>query len=1072
MKLTGRTLGKYTLVEYLGQGGMASVYRAVQPTIERQVAIKVLHDHLASSESFVERFKREARGLGQLQHPHIVHVIDFDLDDDYYYMVMDYVPGKTLSTYLQERGALPVDETLALMDQLADALAYAHRRGTIHRDIKPSNVLFRDEACREAVLTDFGIGRLVSDATMTMSGSVLGTPAYMSPEAVQGQRVDGRADIYSLGIVFYEMVTGRVPYTGDTPLSVIMKQVNEPLPPLSEIKPDLPDPVVAVIEKMLQKDVNQRFQSADELLDAMRSLPTGTLPAALSRDTVVVREPEAAAAAADATIAAGTPPVARSQTPPSADATPPALQAPGRESERSPHLMLFGLGSLAMLVLLALGFFALNGGDEDPVAELPTAPPAVATEAPAATEAPPPTELPAPAEPTATAVAEPAPLPTVAVTPTPEAAPPANQFGTLQFADNESLVAGDFSLFLERVPQPPAGTRYILWFRSPEGGTRNAGPLAIERGVIQARGSLQNPLIGPDSQVIISIEPEDVPAVVPGSRISYLGELPQGYSEKLRELLVAAPESSPLLVGGLEQARVAQDHVGFALESLAATDLAEAKRHTEHVVNILDGEDGLVFGDLDGDGQTQNPGDGFGVRRYLLAGRETISAALADVEMTEDRRYHADGAIAALDRAIEALNAAFDTAQRIIASDEVAEAQPLVSELQEQLNRLVDADESGEHVLAAYEHALALAAMPLLAQDSDLPAPAAVAETIPGRRGVLRFANNSDARAGDYVLQLSRIDTPPPGFRYDAWLVSEDGANTLRLGDVPLFNHNAVLSGRHAESLLASYDRMVISLEEADAVPQAPSRTLVYRGDLLGDAGTRILALLAAESDSGKGAVFGAEEQTLVAQQHRQFSEDSLAAGDLNEARRHAEHVINILDGADGVHYGDLDGDGQIQNPGDDIGVRGHLETTIAAMEQLPRDVSLTSDQLFYSKRVIANSRNSLAVTNDAIDQVLKVFAADTVEEARPFIDEATVLLDGLLNGSDSDGNGVADPLQGEGGITGINQLTLAINEVHVFPVETPAAMMFNRPLLLAPSEVSYAPGANPFICELHQTSS
>ncbi len=1071
MKLTGRMLGKYELVEYIGQGGMASVYRAVQPTIERQVAIKVLHDHLANSESFVERFKREARGLGQLHHRHIIQVIDFDIDDGYYYMVMDYVPGKTLSTYLRERGALPVDETLALMDQLADALAYAHRRGTIHRDIKPSNVLFRDDQYREVVLTDFGIGRLLSDTTMTMSGSVLGTPAYMSPEAVQGQRVDGRADIYSLGIVFYEMVTGRVPYTGDTPLSVIMKQVNEPLPPLREIQPDLPEPVVAIIEKALQKDVNQRFQSADELLDAIRNLRAGTPLATLPRETVVVREPEPAAT--DATIAGGAAPVARAQTPPPADATPPALQVPPQENQRRPNVMLFGIGGVALLAILLLGFFALNGGNEDPVAELPTAPPAAtteATEAPAATTAPPATELPAPADPTATAEPEPAPAPEP--TAPPEVAPLANQFGSVQFADNETLVAGEFSLFLERVPQPPAGTRYILWFRSPEGGTRNAGPLAIERGVIQARGSLQNSLIGPDSQVIISIEPEDVSAVIPGNRISYLGELPEGYSTKLRELLIAAPESSPLLVGGLEQARIAQDHVGFALESLVAEDLAEAKRHTEHVVNILDGENGLVFGDLDGDGQAQNPGDGFGVRRYLLAGRETISAALAEAELTEERQYHADGALGALDQAIDLLDAAFDTTRRIIAVDEVSAAQPLVLELQEQLNRLVDADESGEHILAAYEHALALAAIPLLAQNSDLPPPAAVAETVPGRLGVLRFANNADARAGDYVLQLSRIETPPPGFRYDAWLVSEDGANVLRLGEVPLFNHHAVLSGRHNESLLTAYDRLVISLERSEEVPQAPGQTLVYSGDLLGNAGSQIVALLAAEAASGKGAVFGAEEQTLVAQQHRQFSEDSLAAGDLGEARRHAEHVINILDGADGVHYGDLDGDGQIQNPGDDIGVRGHLETTIAVMEQLPRDVSLSSDQLFYSKRVIANSRNSLAATNEAIEQVLKVFAADTVEEARPFIDEATVLLDGLLNGSDSDGNGVADPLQGEGGITGINQLTLAINEVHVFPVETPAAMMFNRPLLLAPSEVSYAPGANPFICELHQTSS
>lgn len=164
MNLTGRTLGKYQLLERLGQGGMAQVYKAVQPTIDRMVAVKILHSHLAQSDDLLERFKREARALGQLQHPHIVQVIDFDAQDDLYFMVVDFVPGKTLRGYLDERKKLLCGEALLIAEQIADALAYAHRRGTIHRDVKPGNVIFKEqEQGIHIVLTDFGVGRMLND---------------------------------------------------------------------------------------------------------------------------------------------------------------------------------------------------------------------------------------------------------------------------------------------------------------------------------------------------------------------------------------------------------------------------------------------------------------------------------------------------------------------------------------------------------------------------------------------------------------------------------------------------------------------------------------------------------------------------------------------------------------------------------------------------------------------------------------------------------------------------------------------------------------------------------------------
>ena len=265
----GRKLGKYELRQQLGKGGMAEVWKAFQPGIDRFVAIKLMHKHLADEADFVERFRREAKAVGQLQHNNIMRVIDFDVEGDEHYMVMDYIQGGTLAEYLQQHGTLPPEEALQIAVQLADALAYAHERGMVHRDIKPANVMFMDDNASCPVLTDFGIARLLSNQTMTMTGAMVGTPAYMSPEAIRGEKVDERADIYSLGVMLYEMVVGRTPYTADTPYGMILKQMNEPLIPPRSIKPDVPEQVEQLILKAVLKDVETRYQSASEFRQAI-----------------------------------------------------------------------------------------------------------------------------------------------------------------------------------------------------------------------------------------------------------------------------------------------------------------------------------------------------------------------------------------------------------------------------------------------------------------------------------------------------------------------------------------------------------------------------------------------------------------------------------------------------------------------------------------------------------------------------------------------------------------------------------------------------------------------------------
>lgn len=273
--LTGQTLGKYQLVERLGRGGMATVYRAYQPGMDRYVAVKVMNTDLSADPDFVLRFKREAQSVGSLRHPNIVQVIDFDVHDEEYYMVMEYIKGETLKAMLQRRGALPVNEALDITIKLADALAYAHDKGMIHRDIKPANILFA--APDQPILMDFGIARILGTTGLTQEGAFLGTPAYVSPEAGRGDPVDARADIYSLGIVLYEMLTGVVPFNADTPFAVIYKHLNEPLPMPREFNESLPEAAERVVLKALTKERDDRFQSALEFKEALIKAKEGVL---------------------------------------------------------------------------------------------------------------------------------------------------------------------------------------------------------------------------------------------------------------------------------------------------------------------------------------------------------------------------------------------------------------------------------------------------------------------------------------------------------------------------------------------------------------------------------------------------------------------------------------------------------------------------------------------------------------------------------------------------------------------------------------------------------------------------
>lgn len=286
--MSGLRLGKYELLDRIAFGGMAEVYRAFQPGIERQVVVKILHDHLADSPDFVARFQREARVIGSLQNPHIVRIIDMDCDAENYYMVMDYIQGPNLGDYLKQNQLMPVQDALRIGIQLATALDYAHSQGVLHRDIKPTNIVFGDDSYQHAVLADFGLARIYDEQhpPLTVVGSMIGTPTYMSPEALRGEECDTRSDIYSLGVVLYELFTGKTPYTANTPYSMINKQATEPLPLPRTLNPKLMVEVEQILLKALAPEPAARFQSGAEVANALNQVMR-----ALHKPDVVMRPP-------------------------------------------------------------------------------------------------------------------------------------------------------------------------------------------------------------------------------------------------------------------------------------------------------------------------------------------------------------------------------------------------------------------------------------------------------------------------------------------------------------------------------------------------------------------------------------------------------------------------------------------------------------------------------------------------------------------------------------------------------------------------------------------------------------
>jgi serine/threonine protein kinase len=412
--LIGKTISKrYIVEEMLGQGGMSSVYKGTDPNLKRVVAIKVIHPHLSNNPDFVQRFEEEAAAVAQLRHHGIIQVYDFNRDDDLYYMVLEFVPGETLQDHLQRLNTsgrkLSPAKAIEYMASICDAVDYAHQRGMIHRDIKPANLMLTTTG--QVILMDFGIAKIVGGTRHTATGAVVGTAMYMSPEQIKGEQPDRRTDIYSLGVTLFEMVSGRPPFDAQSAMTLMMMHINDPVPNIKSLNPDVPDGLVAVINKSLAKDPNDRYQTAAQMAAALRNaLSAGSASpmATMMEDATIMKQargttiekPYAGTYVESAPIAAGKGTMVESAKPSSIYSSP--VVPPAAKPKSNMSLAVIGVVVIGVLCFAVAGIFAATQlfGSPSPTQTAVV----VATDTqsalviPAATDVP--TETPIPASPT------------------------------------------------------------------------------------------------------------------------------------------------------------------------------------------------------------------------------------------------------------------------------------------------------------------------------------------------------------------------------------------------------------------------------------------------------------------------------------------------------------------------------------------------------------------------------------------------------------------------------------------------------------------------------------------------
>ncbi|MDX1600046.1 MAG: protein kinase [Anaerolineales bacterium] len=630
----GRTLSKVEIKRRLGRGGMAEVYLGRHTTLDRPVAVKILQAHLQEEEDLKRRFMAEARSVAGLRHPNIVQVFDYDVVDGRPYIVMELLRGISLADYLTELHqsglTLPLSTVSRLIKKLASALDYAHERGIIHRDVKPANVMLRQGNNEidptaplppdvEPILTDFGVARLTHSTTQTATGTVLGTPAYMSPEQVRGADIDSRSDIYSLGIVLYELLSGEPPFNHETtPAAVLVKHLNEDPPPVPQVSPG----VQTILRKTLAKNPAQRYQQAGELAAALEAETTATVPPGSSH----VKQPTAAG-----------------------------------KSGRSFPLACWGIAALAAMGLLAvlavggfLGWRSLQAHGS--ATEAPTPAVAAATEPPTAVPGSTPSPTSAqldPSEPVGSALLQGSSL-------------------TMQL-DGVPAPPQGFTYHVWLSPSDEGAQPVSLGAAEHTGeqlSFSHQGEAAFVGRAAALLISLEpDPDPNPSAPGEVKFEGQVNPELLEQLRL-LLEESGPG-------------EPGDLVKRGLEtQLSQAMSHQGFAIRGIDGGSLANGKLHSEHVINIIEGRNGADYADWNADGRTENPGDDVGLLPYLSMLQALLEGGAQLASDPDSRQAHIDAAEAAASAADQARSVR-DTATRIASADTLEEVQPLAAQLRE-----------------------------------------------------------------------------------------------------------------------------------------------------------------------------------------------------------------------------------------------------------------------------------------------------------------------------------------------------------------------------------------------------
>jgi serine/threonine protein kinase len=570
----GKTIGKVRIERAIAKGGMAEVYLGTHLTLDRPVAVKVMHNYVESDPDLQARFEREAKVVAGLRHPNIVQIFDYDTAEGHPYIVMEYLIGPSLATYLRELHShnqrfQPV-QIARLLITIATALDYAHERGVIHRDIKPGNIILHNKASNisteqpitertEAVLTDFGLVRIAQAVTQTASGLVSGTPAYMSPEQAQGVKVDHRSDIYSLGVVLYEMVAGRIPFEGDTSWTLIFKHINEPPPTIEGIQPS----VQKVIDRALAKKPEDRYQTAR----------------ALAADYM-----DAIGMLAEASTLRMSLPASRTAATTSNNGTHASAPAWIRTASFA------GIG----LLLVALAAFAI----------------------PRLTASNPPTQS-ATSIPQSTAIQN-----TVQPTTGPNVVAPlegTTPVGLLRFQDG-TAPADAVTISTSTMPLPAEGSQYEAWLIKDDGeGRISIGVIKFDqdnKGSLLFVDSEGRNLLGIYSAVEITVEPNPDSNPNSSNNIAFSAKLPKGGLTHVRHLLFAfggTPNQIGFIRGLDADTNLLTKQGAQLLASFQSGDEGDVLLQAENMLNIIVGSQSADHKDWNADGEIDDPGDGYGL---------------------------------------------------------------------------------------------------------------------------------------------------------------------------------------------------------------------------------------------------------------------------------------------------------------------------------------------------------------------------------------------------------------------------------------------------------------------------